>query len=158
MDPFTELPYRLPGRVFRSAMPFSSFDPGGKLLDRYREEQVSVVVLLVSDENCWIHSGRDLRSLYQDQDLTVIYLPIPDFGVPERDELERDVTAALGYSLEGKNIAIHCQAGIGRTGTFAACLAKRTLGLTGDEAIVWVRQWIRGGIETFDQEQLVRSF
>src|SRR3972149_9683101 len=150
MDPFTELPFHLPGRVFRSAMPFSSFDPGDKLLDRYLEEQVSVVVLLVSDDYCWSHSCRDLRSLYQDQGLTVVHLPIPDFGVPEHGELERDVTAALGYSLEGKNIAIHCQAGIGRTGTFAACLAKRTLGLTGDEAIVWVRQWIRGGIETFD--------
>jgi len=158
MESLTELPFHLPGRVFRSAMPFSSFDPNGKLLERYLEEQVSVVVLLVSDGNCWKHSGRDLRSLYQDQGLTVIYLPIPDFGVPEQDELERDVTAALGYSLEGKNIAIHCQAGIGRTGTFAACLAKRTLGLSGDEAIDWVRQWIPGGIETSEQEQLVRSY
>ena len=158
MEPFTELPFHLPGRVFRSAMPFSSFDPGDKLLDRYLEEQVSVVVLLVSDENCWIHSGRDLRSLYQVQGLTVIHLPFPDFGVPEQDELERTVTAAVEYSLEGKNIAVHCQAGIGRTGMFTACLARRTLGLSGDEAIKWVRQRIPGGIETQEQEQMVRSF
>ena len=158
MESFTELPYNLPGRVFRSAMPFSSFDPFGKLLERYLEEQVSVVVLLVSDENCWIHSARDLRSLYQDHWMTVLHLPIPDFGVPPIEELKQNVTEVHEYSLQGRNIAIHCQAGIGRTGTFAACLARRTLGLTGDEAIRWVRKWIQGGIETQEQEKLVRSF
>ncbi len=90
--------------------------------------------------------------------MTVIYLPIPDFGVPPVENLKREVANAYEYSLQGKNIAIHCQAGIGRTGTFAACLARQALGLSGDEAIQWVRRWISRGIETLEQEQLVRSF
>lgn len=49
--------------------------------------------------------------------------PIPDRGVPasmkEFALLAKQLHEAL---LQGKSLAIHCRAGIGRTGLFAACL------------------------------------
>ncbi len=48
--PLTELPFGLPGRVFRSPMPFGLYDPHGEVYDQFREEQIAVIVLLASDE------------------------------------------------------------------------------------------------------------
>jgi len=38
---------------------------------------------------------------------------------------------------------------------FAACLAKQILGLSGEEAIKWVRHYIDGAVETAEQKQLI---
>ena len=44
--PLTELPFGLPGRIFRSPMPFGPYDPHGEVYDRFCEEQIAVIVLL----------------------------------------------------------------------------------------------------------------
>jgi len=36
-------------------------------------------------------------------------------------------------------VALHCKAGLGRTGTLAACFLAQNFGFTGPEAIAWVR-------------------
>ena len=153
----TELPASFPGKIFRSAMPFSTYDPDGQLIQAYKNEGVSMVVLLASDEECLRITGRDLRSFYQEEDFEVQYLPVPDFSTPEADDLREAVQQVLSHSNSGKGVAIHCHAGIGRTGMFAACLAKMGLGMSSDEAIHWVRKIIPGAIEVPEQEQLVRS-
>ena len=48
-----------------------------------------------------------------------------------------------------------CSAGIGRTGLFMAYLAKRCLGLSGAEALQWVRHFIPRAVETPAQQRLV---
>ena len=50
---------------------------------------------------------------------------------------------------------IHCSAGIGRNGLFTAYLAKRRLGLSGAEALQWVRCYIPRAVETPEQQRLV---
>jgi hypothetical protein len=45
--PLTELPFGFPGRVFRSPMPFGPYDLHGEVYDRFCEEQIGVIVLLV---------------------------------------------------------------------------------------------------------------
>jgi protein-tyrosine phosphatase len=49
-------------------------------------------------------------------------------------------------------------AGVGRTGTFMACMAKRHLSLDGQAAIDWVRQFIPGALESPIQERFVLEF
>lgn len=153
--PLTELPFGLPGRVFRSPMPFGPYDLHGEVYDQFREAQISVIVLLTSDEECLQKTGRDLRTFYLAEGLQVLHLPIPDFSVPASNELEQAVHQTIAYAQAGHHIAIHCSAGIGRTGLLTACLAKRCLGLSGSDALQWVRRFIPHAVETPEQQRLV---
>jgi protein-tyrosine phosphatase len=153
--PLTELPFGFPGRVFRSPMPFGPYDLHGEVYERFCEEQIGVIVLLASDEECLHKSGCHLRALYLKEGFQVLYLPIPDFGVPTRDDLEQAVQQTIAHAQAGNHIAIHCSAGIGRTGLFTACLAKWCLGLSGSDALQWVRHYIPRAVETPEQQRLV---
>ena len=150
-----ELPFGLPGRVFRSPMPFGPYDLHGEVYDRFHEEQITVIVLLASDDECLHKTGCHLRALYLKEGFQVLYLPIPDFGIPTTDDLERVVQHTIAYAQAGHHIAIHCSAGIGRTGLFTAYLAKRCLSLSGQEALQWVRRFIPRAVETSEQQRLV---
>ena len=151
----TELPLGLPGRIFRSPMPFGQYDLHGEVYDRFCEEQIAVIVLLASDEECLHRTGCNLRALYLKEGFQVLYLPIPDFSVPAKDALEQAVHNTIAYAQAGQHIVIHCSAGIGRTGLFMAYLAKRWLSLSGAEALQWVRRFIPRAAETPEQQQLV---
>ena len=85
----------------------------------------------------------------------MLYLPIPDFSMPAKNELEQAVQQTIAYAQAGHHIVIHCSAGIGRTGLFMAYLAKRCLGLSGAEALQWVRRSIPRAVETPEQQHLV---
>ena len=47
-----ELPFGLPGRIFRSPMPFGPYDLHGEVYDQFHEAQIAVIVLLASDDEC----------------------------------------------------------------------------------------------------------
>lgn len=155
---FTELPFNLPGNIFRSVMPYGSYDPDGELLDRYKSEQITTVVVLAEEREMIQLSGRNLIALYQQKNWRVLHMPVIDFATPDLQELKRAVTETLEYAGAGKHIAIHCSAGIGRTGLFAACMAKQELGMTGEQAIAWVRQYIPNAVETESQRKLVIDY
>ncbi len=154
----TELPLSLPGRVFGCPMPFGSYDRNGATLLDFQREGVSIVVLLCSDEECLRKTGRNIREVYDSEGLQVIHFPIRDYGVPEPDDLRRVVKEVVDQATTGHNIAIHCSAGIGRTGLTAACLARQVVGPPGWPAIEWVRRFITGAVETTEQEQLVMGY
>lgn len=154
----TALPFPFPGQIYRSAMPYSAYDPDGELIPAYKNNDISMIVILSSDEEIERLTGRDLRSIYKLEGFEILYLPILDFGIPETDEFRVVVEQVLTRSKSGKGTAIHCHAGLGRTGMFVACLAKLGLDYSSDEAIHWVRKIIPGAVEVPDQEQLVRSF
>src|SRR5215470_7438962 len=82
-------------------------------------------------------------------------LPVPDCSVPAKDDLEQAVQHTIAFAQAGHHIVIHCSAGIGRTGLFTAYLAKRCLGLSGAEALQWVRRFIPRAVETPEQQRLV---
>ena len=55
----TKLPFPLQGEVYRSAMPFSSYDPGGVLVDEYKRKNIMLVVMLTSDQEAKNVTGHD---------------------------------------------------------------------------------------------------
>lgn len=154
---FTIIPFGFPGKVYRSALPYSAYDPDGALIQAYLGHDISNVVVLVRKSEAKQLTGRDLEGVYRKLGLKVLSLPIEDYGVPDMDEVRETVSGILSRLRAGVNIAIHCHAGIGRTGMLVACLAKNGLGYSPEDSIQWVRQYIPGAIEVPEQEKLVRE-
>lgn len=154
----TLLPLGLPGNIYRSPMPFGQYDPLGLVYQAFWQNDIQAVALLVPDAECWIYAGQDLRKRYERDGLTVIHLPMKDYRGAEYPKLLIAVDKTLRLARQKTNIVIHCHAGLGRTGLFAACLAIRQLGLSGDEAIAWIRGLVPGSVESDEQEKIIRGF
>ena len=152
----THLPFNLPGKVFRSAMPFSYFDMKFGLLDEYKANDIDMVVMLTSDEEAFQHTGLDLRKFYEESGFEVLHHPIIDFSTPKNMKaFSETVDKAIESASDGKNIVMHCYAGIGRAGMFASVMARRLLELEGDEAIAWVREHVTDAVQTPAQRKIV---
>lgn len=139
-------------------MPFGTYDPTGVVYKEYKEHNVTVIVILASIAECIQKASKNLPDIYRKDGFEVIYIPISDYSVPAKDDLCAALSRILEYAQKGRNIVIHCSAGIGRTGLFVACLAKHILRLAGEEAINWTRQFIPGAIETPQQRHIVISY
>lgn len=153
----TELPFDLQGNIFRSPMPFGNYDPSGEAFQEFKQKNIKVIVLLAEDEECIRKAGRNLREFYKQEGFQVIHFPITDRGIPSKEDLEHFGQRTIECAKKGNNIVIHCSAGIGRTGLFAAYIATQALCMSGEEAIKWVRQYIDGAVETDEQRQLING-
>lgn len=153
--PLVELPMELAGRVFKSPMPFAIWDPHGRLIHDYHCVNASVIVVLAEDQECLTRAGRSLRHLYAREGFGVISMPIRDFSIPARRDLERAVDVAIQHARAGGNVVVHCYAGLARSVMFLAAFRKRAAGCTGNEALAWIRQWIPNAVETREQRWLV---
>lgn len=158
MSNLIQIPLKTAGKVFRSPMPFGRYDLQKSVFAAYLKEKVSTVVMLVSDQEALEKCGCKLKRFYLDNGIRVIYLPVADFCVPDRDELNSSVEAAFAEISAGRNLAVHCNAGLGRTGMFLGCLAKKALDLSGNEAILFIRSFIPEAIETAEQESVVLNY
>ncbi len=151
----TELPFGLPGRVFSGPMPFGLFDPRGQAYDDFKRESVSVIVMLTEDGEDMEVAGVDLLKIYEEGGFEVISLPVRDFTIPPKGYYDEVIEKLVGYANEGRNVAFHCHAGLGRTGMFAGLMAKRVLGLSGMEAVHWVKRYVPDTMPSADQTRYV---
>ena len=155
----TEIPFELSGKIYRSPMPFGPYDRQNQVWALYQEKGINQVVILVEMQEYFVHAQMDLPKFYRSHGLDVIHYPIHDFQVPENDDgFSVMVHDVLTKAQAGSNTAVHCLAGIGRTGIFLACLAKRQHQLAGQAAIDWVRQFIPEALEVPEQEEFVFDF
>ena len=93
----------------------------------------------------------------QRHELRYLHLPVADMEAPDLEQLSRFVEFVRRCHRDGLGVAVHCGAGLGRTGTLlAAYLVSRRH--PAEDAMHLVRQLRPGSIETAGQEESVRSF
>ncbi len=88
---------------------------------------------------------------------SVKHIPIRDFHPPTLEQIEDFVTFSKCARSEGKKLVVHCEAGMGRTGTLLACYLV-SKGYSATNAIEEVRIKRPGSIETIEQQEVVIEF
>jgi atypical dual specificity phosphatase len=97
------------------------------------------------------------RDWVNDAGLLVFHEPIPDMAAPDQEQLDRCVSAIERARAQNLGVAVHCGAGLGRTGVIVACYLV-SQGMSAQNAIARVRRLRPGSIETEDQADAVVEF
>lgn len=93
-----------------------------------------VVSLLEEDEAAQLGLADEAQSA-EAEGIRFISFPIPDRGVPDSVPAAASLIASLSDALEkGKNVAVHCRQGLGRSGLIAAGILANS-GVTAERAI-----------------------
>lgn len=82
---------------------------------------------------------------------------IEDFEAPGVEQALKLVELIEKDFEQGRKVLVHCQAGLGRAGTIAACLLVR-IGMSPEDAIVTTRFYRMGAIQSHAQELFVSEF
>jgi protein-tyrosine phosphatase len=147
------LPDGIDGRLFLHSMPGRRED-----LEEARrciaEQNIERIVSLAPLDEIQVKSPSYADAITSGT-MRVDLLPVEDYGVPDdRDAFLADARSVAVDLKAGKNVLVHCGAGIGRTGTFACCVLLQ-FGIALDKALQDVKA-AGSSAETDDQRRLLR--
>lgn len=143
LDPMPLRPLPLPepvaGRLWLSAMP-GRLEPWERFLAQARQAALDQVVCLNPLHEVAADAPAYHAAIVQGRlPFAWRHLPMRNFGLADDEAAWCDAVRQIGQDLRGgQSVLLHCAAGIGRTGTVAACLLKH-LGLPTDMALQRVR-------------------
>ena len=114
-----------------------------------RQQNIEVLVSLSEEplRRDWVNSAG----------LMVYHVPVVDMEAPTQDQLDQCLSALMRANAQGMGVAVHCTAGLGRTGVILACYLVEK-GLSAQNAIARVRRLRPGSIETEEQVSAVEAF
>ncbi len=133
------------GRLAAMARPY---DLRGAL-EYLQENGIEVIVTLTESP---------LRpSLIEEFGIECHHVPVEDFYAPTQRQIAEFVSIVGHARRRGKSVVVHCQAGMGRTGTMLAAYLVSE-GRDPEDAIARIRRLRPGSIETPEQEDAVREY
>ena len=118
-------------------------------LESLREHGVEVLVSLTEDpiRKDWAENAGVL----------LVHVPVPDMEAPAQEQLDVCISAIAKANSNNMGVAVHCGAGLGRTGVVIAAYFVHK-GMTARSAIAKVRRLRPGSIETDEQVEAVVEF
>jgi protein-tyrosine phosphatase len=140
---FERIPLDVKGRLFVSPMPYGPYDPYNQLIKTYKRHHVQAVAMLVTDKELEIKAKRDVLKVYAKAKIEVYRLPFADLTCPPVAELTEFIYGIAHLLKQGKRIALHCNAGVGRTCVVASGIVRILTGCDGPSAIKVVSKYTR---------------
>jgi len=130
-------------------------------LDRLKKLGVNTITPFLEDGELERLRIPGLVEAAKARGMRVRRFPFHDMGIPENiDDAVLFVRTVVQQFQKGERVLMHCNGGLGRAGTMAACV-RLALGLDSgpEEAIATIRR-LRGprAIETREQERFVARF
>ena len=139
------------------------FGEGGQAVDHFIRNEQAVLDDLAFVKKQGIRNLVTLTERPMEPDhlesaeVMALHIPIEDMKAPSVDQLRKFVAHVDQCLGGGVPVAVHCLAGIGRTGTCLACYLVHC-GAGAEEAIREVRDKRPESIENEEQEQAIYHF
>lgn len=115
------------------------------LSDQGIDAIVSLTEEPLPDESMAAHS---LRSTH---------IPIPDGTAPTPEQIDEFIALVVAAKAQDESVAVHCLAGLGRTGTMLAAWSIYE-GMSTEEALAKIREQRPGSVETTSQEEALLAY
>jgi len=116
----------------------------------WRARGLDVIVSLLEPEEVSDLGLPREAALCRASGIEFLSFPIPDRGVPEIPDAARIAESIAAGIADGRSIAIHCRAGIGRSSVLAAC-AMICLGIEAGDALSRIKE--ARGVSVPDTEE-----
>ncbi len=118
-------------------------------LEWLRQQGVEILISLTEEPppHRWV----------EDAGLLIFHVPMVDMEPPTLEQLDRCISAIRKAHEGRRGVAVHCGAGLGRTGVVLACYFVAQ-GEKPDAAVARVRGLRPGSVETAEQLAVVSDF
>lgn len=128
-------------------------------LESLRRQKISLIITLVTEIEIRSLEIDDFNEQVEKFKFKHYTEAISDLSIPRTDRkiaIKKLLIRIMNEVNNKRNVLIHCNAGLGRSGTIAALLIK-LMGVYSDP-INQVRKFRPGSIETIEQEKFVNEF